>query len=213
MIVAIGHQKGGVGKSAIAWHIAFALKPDLLVDMDFQESVTSFNTIRKNAGHQPLPVVSMKTEKELLSLIKSDHDSQLVVIDLGGFDSRLNRIVIGSADLVITPIYDRPTEILGLVKFKEILSEIGEQANDHIHSHVLINRVHHSRRNYDNITGSIEKLGFGMMNTKIVDSGSISESVGEGLSLSEFKSTSKHRAIQCFDQLASEVRQLLKEGN
>ncbi len=53
MVICINHQKGGVGKSTLAWNLAIELSKDInveVVDLDVQQTVTLNNYVRKNVG-------------------------------------------------------------------------------------------------------------------------------------------------------------------
>ncbi|HHB94151.1 MAG TPA: ParA family protein [Campylobacterales bacterium] len=50
MLIVVSHQKGGVGKSTIAWNLATILQESFnveLVDLDIQKTLTYANEIRK----------------------------------------------------------------------------------------------------------------------------------------------------------------------
>ena len=120
MIITVAHQKGGTGKSTIATNLAVELKTSLL-DLDKQHSSIIFNYKRAHAGLEPLdcysiaesqcrfdgqrPVPEAKLD-EFLNLFKGDPKTDLV-IDVGGFDSPLNRKALFFGDYLLTPCVSR----------------------------------------------------------------------------------------------------------
>jgi chromosome partitioning protein len=140
-IITIAHQKGGVGKSTVAINLAVELNKKYnlkVIDLDYQKSITIFNETRKEKGLEPLDIIHIDTQKELIDFLKKNKD--LVLIDNGGFDSDLNRISIVAADLIITPVSNDLIEIYGLESFKKILKELKE-INTKIKSYVLLNKI------------------------------------------------------------------------
>lgn len=154
MIITVAHQKGGTGKSMLATNLAVELKTALL-DLDKQHSSIIFNYKRKNAGLTPLscysiaesrcrfdcqrPVTEQKLD-EFLELFKADPEMNLV-IDVGGFDSPLNRKALFYADYILTPCAPSGAEIYGLQMFAEILEEAETIAGIHLKTHVVINNA------------------------------------------------------------------------
>ncbi len=140
-VITVAHQKGGVGKSTISLNLAVELGkkyPIIIIDLDYQKSISIFNENRKEAGLEPLNIVSAEDRKELMDIIENTEG--MILIDSGGFDSDLNRIAILGSDLVITPLSNNLIEIYGLEAFKKILSELREAKSD-IRSHILLNNV------------------------------------------------------------------------
>ncbi|BCD63173.1 chromosome partitioning protein (plasmid) [Nitratiruptor sp. YY08-26] len=140
-VIAIAHQKGGVGKSTIALNLAVEFSKRLslkVVDLDYQKSLSIFNEHRKEKALEPLDILEAKDPKELMRII--DETSEHILIDSGGFDSNLNRIALLGADLIITPVSNNLIEIYGLEAFKNILEELKNIKAD-IKAHVLLNNV------------------------------------------------------------------------
>jgi len=141
-IISIAHQKGGVGKSTIAFNLAVELSKKYkvsVIDLDFQKSLTIFNEHRKESSLQPLNIFSFDNQKDLVNFLKRNKDD-IVLIDLGGFDSDLNRIAIIASDMIITPVSNSMIEIYGLENFKQILVDLKE-IEPEIKSFVLLNNI------------------------------------------------------------------------
>jgi chromosome partitioning protein len=148
--ITFAHQKGGVGKSTLAYNTAFYLekvanKKTLLVDLDVQQTATNLNLLRKVNGFGELTVQQVSDDETLVALIESEK-YEYIVIDAGGFDAGLNRVAIALSDVIITPATTKITEIFGLGKFTEILDEINARTNTNIVAQVVLNNLHPSTK-------------------------------------------------------------------
>ena len=103
MILTLSHQKGGVGKSTVAWNLAVNFSkiiPTRIVDLDTQRSLTVTNALRSEQGFEPLTMLHFNTAEELAEYVAKDSEETLTIIDSGGFDSAFNRIAIIASDLL-----------------------------------------------------------------------------------------------------------------
>lgn len=142
--IVIAHQKGGVGKSTIASNLAVELSKNFklsVIDLDMQKSLSYFNSLRKKNNLPEFDIISIKNIDELKKTV--NNNQHILLIDVGGFDSDMNRVALLGADLVITPVSDSGIELVGLLSFRKILREIREHRKDLV-ANILLNKIHPS---------------------------------------------------------------------
>ncbi|MCI0430193.1 MAG: AAA family ATPase [Rhodospirillales bacterium] len=119
MIVVIGGEKGGTGKTTIATHMAYmrALsgRKVILVDCDPQRSATNFVAVRDEEGREPrIPCMQKVAPRglseaaamkgicaDILGLAEVYDD---VIVDTGGRDSVELKAAMGAADRIYVPV-------------------------------------------------------------------------------------------------------------
>jgi len=113
VIITVAHSKGGVGKSLLAWHLAIAMKVPI-VDLDFQRTLVYTNNLRKANGLKKVEIIQPDTREEFIQLFDNWPDDKHIIVDVGGFDSNINRAAMFISDVIITPAVDKVTELAGL---------------------------------------------------------------------------------------------------
>lgn len=123
--IALLNQKGGVGKTTIAVHLAAGLARRggrvLLIDADLQGSALDFATARD--GDPPFGVVGLPRptlHKELPS-IGGSYDA--VVIDGPPRVNDVARSAILASDLVLIPVQPSPYDVWAAAEIVELLRE------------------------------------------------------------------------------------------
>ncbi|MBF0344338.1 MAG: ParA family protein [Nitrospirae bacterium] len=194
MIIAIAHQKGGTGKSTVAINLACALNTDVL-DLDSQASCKLFNLIRKKRGVSQLNCFTVDNTIELESvMVEYKTPSKMLVVDTGGFDSTLNRLVIVDANILITPVAPSQIELFGIQKFQSILEEASITVNKDIKTNVLINNADpRSKASILKLRQFIERNNkhLDLLYTVLSNRVDYRKAYEQGLSVMEFNKSSK----------------------
>jgi len=211
MILTLSHQKGGVGKSTVAWNLAVyfsGIMETRIVDLDTQRSLTVTNALRKEHNLPSIKMIHFNTAEELAEYAAADSDDVLTIIDSGGFDSAFNRVAIIASDLLITPVSDKPFDLMGLQKYEEILKSLSVIQGETIKTHVLFNNINPAMKRFGELVDFIcTSEHFELLVSILRQRVDIAHSVGEGKSIKEYRIFSK--ADQEMDDLIAEVKSIL----
>ena len=145
MILLIGGEKGGTGKTTIATALAVlraqAGHDVLLVDTDKQGSATTWAAAREEASAQPrLPCVGMQgltTAGDLRTMAVRFAD---VIVDAGGRDSVELRYALTVADRLYIPITPGQFDVWTLAKMAELIEQ-ARPFNEGLAGLVVLNRA------------------------------------------------------------------------
>ncbi|HGJ5900032.1 AAA family ATPase [Arsenophonus apicola] len=127
MIVLIGSQKGGCGKSTISVNIAAELakqkKDVILVDSDRQG--TSANWISDRNKQVEIPIIHciQKFDNVRETLLDLDKRYEFVIVDTAGRDSRELRTGMTTADILLVPFRPSQPDLDTLPRLVEIITE------------------------------------------------------------------------------------------
>jgi len=154
MNITIAHTKGGVGKSTLAWHLAHALKEIgksvTIVDLDFQQTLFFINKIR---GVDDIEVLQPQTVAEVMQILVTEKKrSDYYIVDVGGFDSDINRAALDFSHKVLIPISESVTEVLGFKTFEGIIDELILKDTEF---DVVLNNIHPLTRNFSTIKEAV----------------------------------------------------------
>lgn len=208
MIITVAHSKGGVGKSLLAWHLAIGLKVPI-VDLDFQRTLVYTNNLRKANGFKPIEIIQPESPEEFIELMDNWPEDKNIIIDVGGFDSNLNRAAIYISDIIITPAVDRVTEMAGLYKFHEIIKELSIKMKTDIKADILLNDVNPNAKDFSVIEELVDNLEhFRLMKSVVAHRADFYKMMEEGMGVTEIK---KNKKSDEKNKAKDEINKLIKE--
>jgi len=125
MILLIGAEKGGVGKSTIASNLAVHLASEgidvVLLDTDTQATSARFVERRYEAAAVPELHCVQRTGDVAPALRDLATRYQVVIVDAGGRDSKELRTAASVADLMLTPVRASQADLETLPKVNELI--------------------------------------------------------------------------------------------
>ena len=144
MIILVGGEKGGPGKTTIATNIA-AMRTDemedvLLVDTDRQPTSSYWCSMREDKGIKPRVASIQKYDKavrsEINELKKKFSD---IIIDAGGRDSPELRGALLVCDKAIFPLRPSQFDLWTLGRLNTLV-EVALEINENLKAYVVINQ-------------------------------------------------------------------------
>lgn len=144
MIIVVGNQKGGVGKSTLTVNLAVAWqqagKSVVIVEADPSVfTVSTWADDREEANLPPILTVK-KTGKLKEALRNLDQQYEVVLVDLPGKDSPEMRSALLAADLFLIPSQPTQADIDATLNLTPIVEAVGEY-NEEMKTAVVINRL------------------------------------------------------------------------
>jgi chromosome partitioning protein len=146
MIITVGSEKGGVGKSRLATHIAALAASynvdSVLLDTDRQGSAVSWSTIRNDEGVTPSISVLALPPKPSQELVSLSQKYTLIVVDIGAQNYKTMLECALLSDLVLVPCGADQQEVESTLNVFESLKQMGPRhALGAIPAHVVLTRV------------------------------------------------------------------------
>jgi chromosome partitioning protein len=220
MLILIGGEKGGTGKSTIATNIATIRtikgKDTLLFDIDPQKTSTFWASRRDENSIQPRVSSCQKIldsrilnsgiviRNELKAILPKYDD---IVIDAGGAASEVLRAAMTMADILVLPLMPSSFDVWTLGTVNNLIAE-AKNTNPNLIAKVIYNKVApHPQTARAEIEESDEILSdfenIQRFNTHLIYRVSIRRSQSKGMSIEEYKPADE-KAIE-------EIRNLYKE--
>jgi chromosome partitioning protein len=206
-VISILNQKGGVGKTTLAVHLAtaFARKKRrvLLIDADPQGSALDWAAARR--GEPLFPVVGLpksSIHKELPALAAN---YELVIIDGPPRVYDVAKSACGASDLVLIPVQPSPYDVWAAKEIIDLLAEAEIHKPD-LKRAFLINRKIVNTAIGRDVIEALSDYPTPVLKTAVCQRVAFAETAAQGLTVFENPSSS---AAQEITQLAEEVEELL----
>jgi len=211
MIILIGGEKGGTGKTTIATNLAAERTRKtgslLLIDTDRQPSASFWCSIREDNHINPRIASIQKFDKgvrtETLFLKEKYRD---IIIDAGGRDSLELRGALLVADKVIFPLRPSQFDLWTLGRLNTLI-DIAAEVNEKLKVYLLINQAHTNPvvKEVAEAKGLISEFPkFTLLNTLICERISYRRATIRGMSVVEYIPEDQ-KAVEEIKNLYNEV--------
>lgn len=145
MIVVVGSEKGGTGKTTIATNLAIYRaqvgRDVLLLDADPQGSAIEFSRVRESEGHMPTVTCVMVTGRSVAGEVrKLAPRFDDVVIDVGGRDSAALRSSMLVAQVMVVPCLPGQFDVWSIEGMNALVREAAA-LNEPLRAVTVLNKV------------------------------------------------------------------------
>jgi chromosome partitioning protein len=209
-VIAILNQKGGVGKTTLAVHLATALarkkRAVILLDADPQGSALDWAAARH--GDPLFPVVGLpksSIHKELPALAAN---YELVIIDGPPRVYDVARSAIMAADLVLVPVQPSPYDVWAAKEIIDLLTEASIY-KPNLRKAFIINRKIANTAIGRDVAEALSEYPIPVLESAICQRVAFAESATQGLTVYELDP--EMLASQEMDTLAEEVERMLRK--
>lgn len=207
-VIAILNQKGGVGKTTLAVHIATALarkdRKVLLLDADPQGSALDWAAARH--GTPLFPVVGLpksSIHKELPNLAAN---FEVVIIDGPPRVYDVARSAIMASDLVLIPVQPSPYDVWAAKEIMDLLNDAAIYKPSLQKAFVINRKIVNTAIGRD-VAEALSEYPIPVLHTAICQRVAFAESATQGLTVYELDPDML--ASQEMNQLAEEVERML----
>ncbi|MFI3135348.1 MAG: division plane positioning ATPase MipZ [Methylococcaceae bacterium] len=209
MVIVVGNQKGGCGKTMIATNLAAALagkgKDVILFDADRQESASKW-VAERGEYQSDSPVINIGMGYDNISFTLKDLRKryEVVVVDAAGRDSDEFRTSAIVADILLIPVKPSKVDVKVLPSFLQIVKQ-AMFVNDalKVFAFISIAPTHSKNKEIEQAREIIQRISdFTLLDTVIHDRKGFRDAFGDGLG-----------AVECnTDKLAKvEIESLIAE--
>lgn len=210
-IVSLINQKGGVGKTTLATHLAAGFarrkKRVLLVDADPQNSALDWGATRVERGMEPLfGIIGMSKPILHVELPKMQKDYDVIVVDAPPRVYAVARSAVNASDLVLIPVQPSPYDVWASEETVELVQECATYKQPLQCAYVINRRIINTAIGRD-VRKALAAFPFGTLKATIGQRVVFAESASKGMTVFEKESDSP--ACKEIEALVREVTRLV----
>lgn len=232
IVILMGNQKGGVGKSTITITLGTSLKMRgysvLILDADAQQNVAKWRVSAQELEHEAdLPWVERADNELIAEKIKRESENyDYILIDsasnLGKRGDSIQKMLmamIKAADLVVIPMGPSPFDVAASGDFVELVDELWERyEKPGIAGYIVINGVRAGTKLGQEVVDYVsdlygEQYNVAVMNTRLQMREGYKQSLFQGESIFQLKEVSTIENANAFvDEVLEAVSQIATEA-
>jgi len=208
LIISFLNQKGGVGKTTLAIHIADSLsrkdKKVLLVDADPQASALDWAENSENGNRFSVVGLPKKTLRNELRNIEADYD--YIVVDGPPRVHEIAMAAIAASDLIVIPVQPSPFDVWSLKDIVDLVNEV-KTINEHLKTVLVINRKIVNTAIGRDVVNALTDYNFPILTTAICQRVAYAESIALGQTVLHTNSDAK--ASEEIQALTNEILEVI----